>query len=379
MELTVLIPCLNEAETIEKCIIKARRCMESNGIDGEVLVADNGSTDGSIEIATSAGARVIHVNERGYGAALIGGTIEAKGEFCIMGDADDSYDFEDLMPYVEKLRCGYDLVMGNRFKGGIEKGAMPFLHRYLGTPVISFLGRMFYHNSVYDFNCGMRGYNTQMIRNLNLISTGMEYASEMIVKASLHNYSIAEVPTTLKVDGRSRKPYLNTWGDGWRHLKLLLIYSPNWLFFIPSLVLIFIGLVMVLRISFGPIRIGNVSLSINTMLFGASMVIAGMNTAFFGCFSKAYAAQTGYIPITKSIKWMNRIIVERGIGIGILFVILGISLAVASTIIWGKNEFGDLEPTAIMRMTIPAVTFFILGVEMLFGGFMIEILRTGHK
>lgn len=208
-ELTVIMPCLNEAETLEKCIMKAKKCMEENKIDGEILIADNGSTDGSIEIAERCGARVTRIAERGYGAALIGGTLEARGKYCIMGDADDSYDFSSLMPYLEKLREGYDLVMGNRFKGGIEKGAMPFLHRYLGTPVISFLGRLFYHNNIRDFNCGMRGYNTQRIIDLNLRSTGMEYASEMIVQSALHKYNITEVPTTLSVDGRSREPYVD--------------------------------------------------------------------------------------------------------------------------------------------------------------------------
>ena len=210
IELTVLIPCLNEAETLKTCIKKAQKCMKDNSIKGEVLIADNGSTDGSIEIAEECGARVAKISQKGYGSALIGGNLKAKGKFCIMGDADDSYDFSNLMPYLEKLRQGYDLVMGNRFKGGIEKGAMPFLHRYLGTPVISFLGRLFYKNKIGDFNCGMRGYNTQKIKDLKLRCTGMEYASEMIVQSALHGYKIAEVPTTLSVDGRSRKPYLNT-------------------------------------------------------------------------------------------------------------------------------------------------------------------------
>ena len=210
LELTVIMPCLNEAETLEVCINKAIKCMKENSIKGEVLIADNGSTDGSIEIAKKCGARVANIPRKGYGSALIGGTKEAKGKYCIMGDADDSYDFSNLMPYVEKLRQGYDLVMGNRFKGGIEKGAMPFLHKYLGTPVISFLGRLFYKNKIGDFNCGMRGYNTERIKNLNLKSPGMEYASEMIVQCALHDYKIAEVPTTLSVDGRSRDPYLST-------------------------------------------------------------------------------------------------------------------------------------------------------------------------
>lgn len=220
-ELTVLIPCLNEAVTIGTVIRKAKKCIEENNLNAEILIADNGSTDGSQELARAEGVRVVDVPQRGYGAALIGGTKAAEGEYCIMGDADDSYDFSNLMPYVEKLREGYDLVMGNRFKGGIEEGAMPFLHRYLGTPVLSFIGRILYGNKIGDYNCGMRGYNTERFIDLNLQSPGMEYASEMIIQASLHGYSISEVPTTLSKDGRDREPYLNTWSDGWRHLKLL--------------------------------------------------------------------------------------------------------------------------------------------------------------
>jgi glycosyltransferase involved in cell wall biosynthesis len=222
MELTVLIPCLNEEKTIGKCITKAMKCMEEYHISGEVLIADNGSNDRSIEIARELGARIVNVKQKGYGAALIGGIKAAQGKYCIMGDADDSYDFSLLMPYLDRLRAGYDLVMGNRFKGGIQHGAMPFLHHYLGTPVISFIGRTLYHNDIGDYNCGMRGFNRKRITDLNLSSTGMEFASEMIVQCSIHRYLITEVPTTLSVDGRDRKPYLNTWSDGYRHLKLLL-------------------------------------------------------------------------------------------------------------------------------------------------------------
>lgn len=223
IELTVLLPCLNEEKTIGKCILKAMSCMRKYGIEGEVLVADNGSTDGSVAIAKKLNARVVHIKRRGYGAALIGGIKAARGKYCIMGDADDSYDFSQLIPYMRKLRMGYDLVMGNRFRGGIEKGAMPFLHRYLGTPVISCIGRILYHNNIGDFNCGMRGFNRQRMADLKLTSTGMEFASEMIIQCSLHNYRITEVATPLAKDGRDRKPHLNTWRDGYRHLKLLVV------------------------------------------------------------------------------------------------------------------------------------------------------------
>lgn len=274
IEVTVIIPCLNEIETLEICIKKAQKCLKENQIIGEVLVADNGSTDGSQELARNCGARVVDVPIRGYGAALIGGTHAALGKYCIMADADDSYDFSNLMPYILKLREGYELVMGNRFKGGIEKGAMPFLHKYLGTPVISFIGRLLYRNKIGDFNCGMRGYNRESIEKLGLRTTGMEYASEMIIQASLHGLNIAEVPTTLHIDGRSRKPYLSTWSDGWRHLKVLLLHSPNWLFLYPGILMVMLGLFIMILLIGGPVKVNNICLDINTMLYGSAFVIS---------------------------------------------------------------------------------------------------------
>jgi len=375
-ELTVIMPCLNEAETLERCIRKAQKCMDENGIDGEVLVADNGSTDGSIEIAEKCGARVAHISEKGYGAALRGGTKEAYGKYCIMGDADDSYDFSKLMPYMEKLREGYDLVMGNRFKGGIEKGAMPFLHRYLGTPVISFIGRLFYHNDIGDFNCGMRGYNKEKIVDLKLKSNGMEYASEMIVKSALQGYKIAEVPTTLSVDGRSREPYLSTWSDGWRHLKFLLMHSPDWLFLIPGLVFIVLGLIMMVVLTIEPVVINNISFDINTMLFSAGFILVGVNAVLFSCYTKVFAAQTGYIPLTESMKKISKFTMEKGIVTGLLMILAGLAASVASIVIWGKTSYGVLDPDKIMRITIPAMTLCVIGVELVFGGFFLEILRT---
>ena len=378
-ELTVIMPCLNEAETLERCIEKAQKCMNDNGINGEVLIADNGSTDGSIEIAKKCGARIAHISERGYGAALRGGTSEACGKYCIMGDADDSYDFSQLMPYMEKLREGYDLVMGNRFKGGIEKGAMPLLHKYLGTPVISFIGRLFYHNKIGDFNCGMRGYNTEKIIDLNLKSNGMEYASEMIVQSALHNYKIAEVPTTLSVDGRSREPYLSTWSDGWRHLKFLLLHSPNWLFLIPGLFLIILGFIMMVTLVIGPVIINDISFDINTMLFAAGFILAGVNAVLFSCYTKIFAAQTGYIPLTDSVRKISKFTMEKSIIVGILMILGGLIASVASIAIWSKTSFGDLNPEEIMRITIPAITSCVIGVELVFGGFFLEILRIEHN
>lgn len=376
LELTVIMPCLNESETLAICINKAKDCMRINQIDGEVLIADNGSTDGSIEIAKNLGARVIHVKEKGYGAALQGGIKDAKGKYCIMADADDSYDFNSLMPYINKLRAGYDLVMGNRFKGSIEKGAMPFLHKYLGTPVISFLGRLFYKNKIGDFNCGMRGFNTLKIRQLDLISPGMEFASEMIVKAALCKYKIAEVPTTLSVDGRSRKPHLNTWSDGWRHLKFLLIHSPNWLFLYPGMFFTVIGVIFFILIGLGPLKIGQVTFDVNTMLFSAAAVIIGVYMILFSFYTKIFAAQTYYIPYDNSIEKMKNFTAEKGIVIGVILFIVGLIAAILSFVFWGNSGFGNLNPEDIMRITIPATTFMIVGVELIFGGFFIAILQN---
>lgn len=379
LEVTVIMPCLNEAETLETCIRKAMTCMEKNGIKGEVLIADNGSTDGSQDIARSCGARVANIPVRGYGAALIGGTHEAKGKFCIMGDADDSYDFSNLMPYIEKLREGYPLVMGNRFKGGIEEGAMPFLHKYLGTPVISFLGRLFYHNKIGDFNCGMRGYDREKIEALHLRTTGMEYASEMIVQSALHGYEIAEVPTTLSKDGRTRAPHLNTWSDGWRHLKFLLLHSPNWLFLYPGALLAIIGLVLMLLTMGGTFHISNVGLDINTMLFGGTFLNMGISMILFSCYTKVYAAKTSYIPMTKSIERFSKFTAERGIQIGLILFFIGFVIAVAALVIWAKSSFGGLNPQSIMHITIPACELCVIGAQIIFGGFFIGILRIEQK
>ncbi len=238
MELTVVMPCLNEAETVATCVTKAVKFLADSGVSGEVVLADNGSTDGSQQLAADAGARVVPVSDKGYGNALMGGILAARGEYVIMGDADDSYDFSNLMPFVTELRNGADLVMGNRFKGGIAPGAMPPLHRYLGTPVLSFIGRLFFRSKIGDFNCGLRGFRRDSAIALGLQATGMEFASEMIVKSALAHQKIVEVPTTLAKDGRSRPPHLNTWRDGWRHLRFLLLFSPTWLFLLPGLVLL---------------------------------------------------------------------------------------------------------------------------------------------
>ena len=378
-ELTILMPCLNEAETLGTCIDKARRFLENSGVVGEILIADNGSTDGSQQIAQEKGARVVDVDVKGYGAALIGGCNSAKGRYVIMGDSDDSYDFLNLMPFVEKLREGYDLVMGNRFKGGIEKGAMPFSHKYIGNPVLSFLGRLFYKSRIGDFHCGLRGYNTSRMRELGLKTTGMEYASEMVVKATLSEYSIAEVPTTLSKDGRSHPPHLNTWRDGWRHLKFLLMHSPKWLFLYPGVILTLVGLVGMVLLTIGPVQIGKVTFDIQTLLYASAFLLLGVNIILFSQYTETYARTTGFIPMRPEKGLQKFFSVEKGIVLGVLLFIVGIVCSILAVTVWSKYSYGELNPNRTMRLTIPAFTAIVLGTEMIFSSFFIGILKIKHK
>lgn len=378
-ELTILMPCLNEAETLEVCIKKAMTFLKENNVNGEVLIADNGSTDGSQDIARRNGARVVDIPVKGYGAALIGGCNAALGKYVIMGDSDDSYDFLHLMPFVEKLREGYDLVMGNRFKGGIEKGAMPFSHKYIGNPVLSFIGRLFYRSDIRDFHCGLRGYNTVRMRELNLKTTGMEYASEMVVKATMSDFKIAEVPTTLKKDGRSHPPHLNTWRDGWRHLKFLLMHSPNWLFRYPGMILSVIGFVLMVVLIIGPLSVGNVTFDIQTLLYSSAMLLLGVNMMLFSSYTETYARTTGFIPMKEPRGVMKFFTVEKGIVLGILLFIAGIVCSILAVTVWSDMSFGELNPTNIMRLTIPAFTAIVLGAELVFSSFFLGILKIEHK
>lgn len=379
MELTILMPCLNEAETLGTCINKASTYLKENNIDGEVLVSDNGSTDGSIEIAEKAGARVVHASVRGYGGALIAGCNAAYGKYVIMGDSDDSYDFLHLDPFLDKLRQGYDLVMGNRFAGGIEKGAMPFSHRYIGNPILSSIGRLFFKSSITDFHCGLRGYNKESIKKLNLKTTGMEYASEMVVMAELNHLKIAEVPTTLSKDGRSHAPHLNTWSDGWRHLKFLFMYSPKWLFFYPGVVLSVIGLFGEIVLLFGKIKIGGVSIGIHTMLYCMLFLLLGTSIIFLYVYTKLYAAKSGFIPSDLTTEKLARFSVDKGIGIGFILLAIGIALSIVALVLWGGAGYNNLIPENMMRLTIPAITLIFLGVQFIFSSFYIGILKIPTK
>lgn len=376
MELTILMPCLNEAETIATCVSKASAFLKRCGIDGEVLVADNGSTDGSQALAEQAGARVVAVPRRGYGAALQGGIAAAQGHYIIMGDADDSYDFTALEGLLTQLRAGNDLVMGNRFAGGIQAGAMPWLHRHLGNPVLSFLGRLFFRVPIRDFHCGLRGFSRDAMRELELSTDGMEFASEMVVKSALHRLKIAEVPVTLSPDGRSRPPHLRTWRDGWRHLKFLLLFSPRWLFLLPGLILLTLGLVAMVVISLQPLHIGRVGLDIHTLAYAGGALLLGFQMVFFAVFTKLMGIRSGWLPEDPARqRWLSMLTLERALVLSGALLAFGLALAVQAVDAWSDTGFGALAPEVTMRWVIPSVTAMALGGELFLAGFFLEALR----
>lgn len=378
-ELTILMPCLNEAETLASCIQKAKTFLQTEKIHGEVLIADNGSTDGSQHIAQQLGARVISVPVRGYGAALKSGIQHANGRYIIMGDADDSYDFLNLHGFLLKLREGYDLVMGNRFKGGIVQGAMPFLNRYLGNPVLSSIGRIFFKSKIGDFHCGLRGFSRERFQQLDLQGDGMEFASEMVVKATLKQFNITEVPTCLFPDGRSRRPHLRPWRDGWRHLRLLLLFSPRWLFLYPGLMLILSGLVLMSLLITGPIEIGRVNLDIHTMLFSGLFMIVGLQAICFAFFAKRIAddnfTQHSFPRIVEHLR------MEHGLIAGLVLLAIGGAGSCYSLFYWMHQSFGPLVPTQMMRILIPSVTSVILGMQLIFASFFMSLLmlHVNHR
>jgi glycosyltransferase involved in cell wall biosynthesis len=381
LEFTILMPCLNEAETLAVCINKARSFLTEHGISGEVLIADNGSTDGSQKIAKSLGARVVDVPERGYGAALIGGCNAAYGKYVIMGDADDSYDFTNLMPFVERLRAGDDLVMGNRFKGGIKKGAMPPLHRYLGNPVLSGLGRIFFRCPIRDFHCGLRGYNTERIRQLNLLTTGMEYASEMVVQATINRYKISEVPTTLSPDGRSRPPHLRSWRDGWRHLKFLLMYTPNWSFFVPGLFCFLAGLIASVTLIITPVKIGVIGFDVSTLVYMIVLLIMGVSIISCGVISKVYAIKSRFIPASRFIAVYDKITANSGALMGAVLIFTGLCGGVAGVLFWREHSFGAIDPRESLRIALPSLALIVIGVQVITTAFLMDIIRikTRHS
>jgi glycosyltransferase involved in cell wall biosynthesis len=380
LELSIIMPCLNEAETLEVCIRKARQWLEKNCVLGEIIVADNGSNDGSQLIAARLGARVIHVERKGYGSALMGGISAARGRYIIMGDADDSYSFANLGPFLEKLRAGNDLVMGNRFAGGIRPGAMKPLHRYLGNPVLTGIGRLLFKSPCKDFHCGLRGFSKAAVLGLELRTTGMEFASEMVVKATLHKLRIAEVPTTLSPDGRSRPPHLRSFRDGWRHLRFLLLYNPRWLFLYPGAVLMVLGTAITLWLLPGARTIRGVTFDIDTLLYAASAIIIGFQAINFSLFTKIFAISEGLLPADQRLETVFRFItLETGLLAGSLLTVVGLATSVYAVSDWGAHSFGPMVPSQILRVVIPAVTAMILGCETVLSSFFFSVLGLKRR
>jgi glycosyltransferase involved in cell wall biosynthesis len=375
LELTVLMPCLNEAETIEVCVVKALRYLERAGVDGEVLVADNGSNDGSQALAQAAGARVVAVPERGYGAALMGGIRAARGRFVIMGDGDDSYDFENLDGMVEHLRDGADLVMGNRFKGGIAPGAMPFLHRYLGNPVLSFLGRLFFSVPVGDFHCGLRGFSREAILGLGLSSSGMEFASEMVVKASFRGLRIEETPTTLRPDGRSRPPHLKTWRDGWRHLRFLLLHSPRFLFIYPGLALIALGLGGSALLARGAVRVSpHLELDIHSLVVACFSVLIGVQLVVFGALARRYQMLEGVLPPAPRFQtFLLGLNLEPILQAALLIFLAGAAGAGWAVIYWAGSGFGPIHYDVLLRVLVLSLTAIAVAIQLAAAGFLASV------
>ncbi|MGI9051869.1 MAG: glycosyltransferase family 2 protein [Ilumatobacteraceae bacterium] len=374
-EITILMPCLDEAETLAACIAKAYAYLQRRGIDGEVLIADNGSTDGSQQLAADAGARVVEITQRGYGSALLGGIRAARGRFVIMGDADDSYDFSHLDAFVDELRAGRQLVMGNRFSGGIEPGAMPWLHRRIGNPVLSWIGRTFFRVPVGDFHCGLRGFDRDAVLGLGLRTTGMEFASELVVRASLERLSISEVPTTLSRDGRSRPPHLRSWRDGWRHLRFLLIYSPRWLFLYPGIVAMTIGALTTAALLIGPIEIGSVALDVATLIYAAALVVLGYQAALFSLVTRYYATQRGFLPASRSVNDLaDRWSLERGLVAGGLIFACGLLVGLLQVFRWSGEGFGQMNTRESVSAAIPAMLGLTLGFQTIMFSMFASIL-----
>ncbi len=379
-ELTVVLPCLNERETVGTCVQKAVAALKKAGIHGEVLVADNGSTDGSVELAQSAGARVVHVDQRGYGNALRGGIQEARGTYVLMADSDDSYDFTHIPRFVEQLRNGSDLVMGNRFLGGISDGAMPPLHRYLGNPVLTAIGRLFFRSPSRDFHCGIRAFRKESYERMDIRSTGMEFASEMVVKASLLRMKVSEVPTTLSPDGRSHPPHLRTWHDGWRHLRFLLMYSPRWLFLFPGIASIVVGLATCIWLMPGRRRVGGIVFDFHTLAYGFGAIVVGFQLLAFAVFTKVFAITEGLLPEDPRLNRMFEYIkLETGLLAGALCVGLGIVGSLLAVSTWARSSFGPITSDNLLRLVMLSVFALILGPQIIFSSFFLSILGLRRR
>jgi len=378
VELTIVMPCLNEAETIASCVQKAKLGLERAGVRGEILIADNGSTDGSQAIAEKLGARVVPVKEKGYGNALRGGFQAAYGKWIIMGDADDSYDFSKIEGFVEKFRAGYDLVMGCRLPiggGTVAPGAMPWKNRWIGNPILSFIGNLFFHSPAHDFHCGLRGFTKTAYAAMDLKTTGMEFASEMVIKATLKGLKISEVPITLHKDGRSRPPHLKPWRDGWRHLRFMLIYSPRWLFLVPGLFLSSIGLVFAAVLSVNDIKMGQVTFNVGTLMMACMALIVGVQLIAFAFFTKVFAIAEGLLPDDPKLSRIFKVFtLEKGLVLGVLTVLAGAILILRALWIWKMANYGVVDYSENLRRLIPAATLMIVGIQCIFSSFFMSVL-----
>ncbi len=371
-----MIPCLNEALTITGCVREAMDALAASGIAGEVVVADNGSADGSQELATKAGARVVPITTKGYGNALRGGIAAARGRFILMGDADGSYDFSHLPRFVERLRAGADLVMGNRFLGGIEPGAMPWKNRHIGNPILSFTGRLFFHTRIGDFHCGLRAFTVEAYRRMDLRTTGMELASEIVIKSVLFGMRVEEVPTVLRKDGRDRPPHLRPWRDGWRHLRFMLLFSPRWLFWYPGIFLMTVGLIIGGALVQGPLPLGRITLDVHTLLFAAVAVLIGFQAASFAVLSKFFTIRAGLRrPQASFDDWFRYVTLESGLVSGSVLVAAGLTLSIGAVWIWGDRGFGPLQPAETLRWVIPGALCLLLGCQMILTSFFLGVLR----
>jgi glycosyltransferase involved in cell wall biosynthesis len=378
VELSVVMPCLNEAETLASCIAKAQTGIQRAGVRGEIVIADNGSADGSQAIAEKSGARVVPVKERGYGSALRGGIRAAAGKWIVMGDADDSYDFSELNGFVAKLREGFELVMGCRLPSGggrIMPDAMPLKNRWLGNPTLSFIGRLFFKCPAHDFHCGLRAFTRAGFEKMDLQTTGMEFASEMVIKSTLKQLRIAEVPITLYKDGRSRPPHLKPWRDGWRHLRFMLLYSPRWLFLVPGLLLAAIGLVMSATLSLHNLRIRGVAFDVGTLAVACMMVVIGFQLVAFAVYTKVFAIAEGLLPDDPRLARLFKVFtLEKGLVAGVIVLLCGLALLVRAVWIWREAGYGMLSPEENLRRLIPAATLVILGIQGVFASFFMSVL-----
>ncbi|MCX8108291.1 MAG: glycosyltransferase family 2 protein [Verrucomicrobiae bacterium] len=379
VEVSVVIPCLNEVDTIVTCINKAKEGLAAADAVGEIIVADNGSTDNSVILAKSAGARVVLEPRRGYGNALRAGIAAAKGRFVIIGDADDSYDFREIPKFIEALRRGYDYVQGCRLPSGggrILPGAMPFLHRWWGNPMFSMIARWWFGAKVRDAYCGFRAFRRDFYEKLNLRSTGMEFAVEMVIRAGMLGARAVDVPITLHVDGRrSHRPHLRTFRDGWRTLRLLLIYSPRWLYFLPGMVLVAAGLIGY-ALALPGARVGRATLDAHTLLFASLFILCGYQAILFGLLTKAFSVAEGLLPPDPAIGWFRRVItLERGLMLSAVALVAGLTLLGSAVNEWRKVNFGNLDYARTMRRVIPGATLTALAIQTVFNSFLLSILE----